>query len=415
MNDTSHTSRDGSTRTDGQGGTGSARVRRRQFLAGAGVAVGVGTAGCAGLFDDGGSRAPQSGALVEDRPDAVYHPTHSEGMEMVGMASDGRYRLSLSYGFPHRFWLLTGDRRREVSLREDDSIHLMLTAWDGETGTMIPSSSATVAIARDGDQVVEKPPWEMLSQRMGAHFGDNVALPGDGTYDVSVSFGPLEPRVAGALAGDFSEPASVEFSMQFQQSTLRALPYQEYPQRQGERDALGPMDMDMGGDMDMNGDGEMGGGSMDGNGSMNGNGSMDGGMSMRPSGQLPAPADTPGRLLGEGTSGDAAVVAVALDEIPAGIDGDGTYLAVSPRTPYNRYPFAGASLSGTIERGGDSVFDESLVATLHDGLGFHYGAVVPAVETGDSLDIHFDASPRIGRHEGYEMAFLEMEPIELTV
>lgn len=360
-------------------------MRRRTFLAGTGLAATLGTAGCAGLFESDAGDAPQEPPLVEDRPDAVYLPTHTEGMEMVGMAEDGRYRFALSYSFPHRFWLLTGDRRRQVDVTGDDSIHLMVSAWDGDTDTHIPSSAASVTIVRDDEPVVEGSLWEMLSQNMGAHYGDNIVLPEEGTYDVSLSFGPAEPRMAGALAGAFEESGTASFELPFEQSTLRTIPFQEFPERQGERASVDPMAMDM-----------------------------------VPSGQLPPATDMPGRLLGEAESGDAAVVAVALDDVPAGIDssgvaGDGTYLAVSPRTPYNRFPLPTASLSATVERGGDAVFDGALQQTLHEELGYHYGAVVSEVADGDALEVRFDAPPRLGRHEGYETAFLSLDPVSIEV
>jgi hypothetical protein len=355
-------------------------MRRRRFLAAAGATTALATAGCSGILETTTQSTGRTPPLVENRPDAVYVPSHVEGMEMAGMAESGRYRFSLSYSFPHRFWRTTSDRTSKVDIADSDTVHLMLTAWDGETETVIPTSSAVVSAATDGSSVLsDKQLWSMLSQNMGVHFGDNVELDGDGTYDVSVDFGPVGTRLSGGLADLATDRQSFSIEMPFDQATLEEVSYDLLDDRKGERDAVSPMEM-----------------------------------GMRPSGQVPEPSALPGQLLGDGTSGDAAIVATALDSVPAGVDGDGTYLAVSARTPHNRYPLPFMSLSATLSRDGEAIFEGDLTDTLHPDIGYHYGAVVDGVQAGDTLDIAIDAPPQIARHEGYETAFLSMDAVSLT-
>ncbi|PSP89284.1 hypothetical protein BRC90_05255 [Halobacteriales archaeon QS_4_69_34] len=57
---------------------------RRAFLrAGAGTASVAALAGCTGLFE---TRSVSTGVppVVENRPEAVYYPSHVEGMEVYG-------------------------------------------------------------------------------------------------------------------------------------------------------------------------------------------------------------------------------------------------------------------------------------------------------------------------------------------
>jgi len=136
-------------------------------------------------------------------------------------------------------------------------------------------------------------------------------------------------------------------------------------------------------------------------------------MEMIPDGQVPAAAEFPGEVLGEGERGDVVVVATALDSVPAGVDGEGRYLAVSARTPYNRYPLPFTSLSATLTREDETVFDGDLTDTLHPDLGYHYGAVVDDVRTDDALTVTVDAPPQIARHEGYETAFFETGDVSM--
>jgi len=359
-------------------------MHRRRFLAAGAAAASVGLAGCRSLFRTRSARSPP---LVEDRPDAVYVPTHVEGMSMVGTASAGDFEVALTYSYPHRFWLVSGDGTNQVEIEGSDSLHLMTTVWDPETGTVLPHGSVTTTIARDGERLTSgKPLWPMLSQNMGVHAGDNLALDGDGTYEVEVSVPPLPTRRAGALRGRFGELGSATFSLEFSQSSLEEISYERLPDRQGERDAVSPDEMEM-----------------------------------MPVSTTPAPDEMPGTVVGEGSGGDARFVVARLDSPPAGVSAQGgdasadrSYLAISMRTPYNGYPVPQASLSATVARDGTTPFDGSLTPTVDPDLGYHYGAVAD-VESGDDLTLSVDAVPQIARHEGYETAFMAFDELSMTL
>ncbi|WP_436929972.1 DUF7350 domain-containing protein [Halosimplex halobium] len=365
-------------------------MHRRRFLAAGAAAASVGLAGCRSLFQTRSARSPP---LVEDRPDAVYVPSHAEGMAMVGVASAGDFRVALTYSYPHRFWLVSGDSTEKVEIEGSDSLHLMTTVWDPETMTVLPHGSVTATITRDGERLTSgKSLWPMLSQNMGVHAGDNLELDGDGTYEVEVTVPPLPTRRAGPLAGRFGELGTASFTLEFSQSALEEISYERLPDRQGERDALDPMSMDM-----------------------------------MPVSSTPAPGDLPGTVVGEGASGDARFVVSRLASPPEGVsagdstatpggdaDGDRPYLAVSMRTPYNGYPVPQASLSATVSGGGTTRYDGSLTPTVHPDLGYHYGAVAD-VQSGDDLTIAVDGVPQIARHEGYETAFMAFDELSMTV
>ncbi|MFB6170390.1 MAG: hypothetical protein ABEJ06_04500 [Haloarculaceae archaeon] len=352
-------------------------MRRREALAALGGTVAGALAGCMGFALEESSRAPP---LPEDRPDAVYLPTHYEGMEMADMGSDGAYRCALTYTYPHRFWLVTGDRREKVDIANDDTMHLMPIVWHAETGIVPPDVNPKLRIQRDGESVASLSPWPMLSQPMGFHFGDNVALPAEDTYQVAVSVGEGSSRRTGSLADAGS--ADFELSLEYDRSTLEEIMYRDIPaDREGTKGAVEPMEMDA-----------------------------------LPSSQVPAPADLPGSVRGTATSGDARFAVTTLDDAtPFGGSEEETYLAVSPRTPYNRYPVPLLSLSGTLARGDETVFDGFLRPTIDPDLRSHYGAVVPGVESGDELTITVDAPSQTARHEGYETAFLDMPATTLDL
>jgi len=345
-------------------------MNRRRFIHGTGLAGTVSLAGCLDLFE---TESVWSGApLIEGRPDAVYVPASTEEMGSYGTRTlaDGA-ELSLHYTFPHRFWLVTGEERERVEVAEADSMHLMVSVWDPETGIVLPRQPRA-SVLSDGERVDSYQVWSMLAQRMGYHFGNNVAFPGEGTYEVRIDLDPVGPRTAGALDGRYDEAESVTVEVSFDSSDLTDLGIDEIPEsRRGQRGAVEPMGMGP------------------------------------PAGQVPPEPDRPGASLGSGRSADGVLAGSLLESPPAGVDGDGPYLAVSAHTPHNRIALPGCSLTADVGETG-----HDLVETIDDRLGHHYGTVLGRMPT-DGPTIGVDTPPQVARHDGYETAFFEMEPVTL--
>jgi hypothetical protein len=358
-------------------------MRRRDYLAGLGLASVSGVAGCAGLVE---TRSVASAPpVLEDRPDAVYFPTHVEGMEMVGTgeSEDGEYAFGLTYSYPHRFWNVNGRDVRRTDIEDGDDVHLMASVWDPRSRTVLPEAGLSLEIVREGDLVSQEVIYPMLSQPMGFHYGANFGLDGDGTYTVTVSVGGVSTRKTGAFAGRFGEPGSADVAFDYSRSARDGIPFENTPDRAGSPAAVEPMGMET------------------------------------PNSVAPAESELPGRVLGTGTTGDAVLVVGRLDAPPEGVEGGGPYLYVSARTPYNRMVVPAMAMTGTLDRGNGAAFDGELVRTLDPELGYHYGAALggTAVEpgSGDTLILEIPTPPQVARHEGYETAFLEMPPVEVTL
>lgn len=354
-------------------------MRRRDLLGAAGTGTLAGLAGCMGGLLNSGS----SSELLppEERPDAVYVPTHYGGMKMVGTKRSGSYECALTYISPHAFWLVTGDRKEKVEVKDADSVHLMPVVWESETGIVPPDINPQVSVTQSGEEVTQLKPWPMLSQRMGFHFGDNVQLGGDGTYRVEVNIGAPTARRTGALA-DNEGDESFSFELDFEESKLSDIAYHDVPpEKEGTKGAVDPMSMEM-----------------------------------LPSTRVPKPGALPGTVRGTATVGEVPFVVTTLsDATPFGGDETETYLAVSPRSPYNRMVMPLMSVSATLKRGDETLFDGALRSAIDPEMDCHYGAAVPSVESGDELTISVDAPPQTARHEGYEMAFFGMDEATLTL
>jgi hypothetical protein len=359
-------------------------MHRRTFLKGAGIGATTALAGCLGGDGVETRRVGGIPPIVENRPDAVYVPSHFEAMEMVGMAESGGHRLALSYTLPHRFWTIQPDPEnptKKVSIGTEDTVHLMASVWYPDSGVYVTDASPTVEVAKDGETVVNSnSPWAMISQPMGYHFGDNVTLDGDGTYTVTVETAAPSLKRTGGLEGVGGQ-GSFEFEMEFSRETLRGITVNTFPDRKGQRGAVGPMEMET-----------------------------------LPLAFAPEFDASTVDVLGTESSGNATIVAAKLgDGTRFGAGESESYLAVSPRTPHHGYVVPGMSIDARVTRSGDTVFEGELTKTLDPELDFHYGAAVDPLESGDEVTVEFVSSPQVARHEGYETAFLSMPSVSFTV
>jgi len=350
---------------------------RRAFLAAAGAAGLTASAGCLGFLET--ERATRDPPLPENRPEAAYVPSHVEGMEMAGMQTSGRYACALTYTFPHRFWLVRTTDTDRVNVRGEDDVHLMVAVWDTETGTVLPEANVEIEHTGPEDETSSVTPWQMLSQQMGVHHGDNVALGPEGNYDVTVRVVPPTTRRSSGESVA-TDPVEFDFSFTFDRGALDDLPFEDIPaDREGTEGAVDPMDME--------------------------SATLS---QAPPADSFPIPvrgtSETGGAKLVVGTTSEFGDLAAGDDE---------TYVAASLRTPHNRFVLPSASLSATVDAGGERVFDGDLVPTLDADLGYHYGAVVSAGEEIENATVSVETPPQISRHEGYETAFFDFSDVSV--
>jgi Fe2+ transport protein len=88
------------------------------------------------------------------------------------------------------FVVFNGTKEQMVKPGPKTSFHLMVMLNDAHTGVAIPYASVWATITRDGKVVYDERQWPMLSEYMGPHYGNNVALPGSGTYKLSLLISP---------------------------------------------------------------------------------------------------------------------------------------------------------------------------------------------------------------------------------
>jgi hypothetical protein len=353
-------------------------VQRRDVLRSAtAILGGASLAGCLDAFESESAWRD----LVIDRPDEIYVPSKADGMLVWDRAGAEGYSLALSTTRPHRFWTVSGRETNQIAMREAHSAHLMVSAWEPDSRRLIPAE-VLLSIERGREHVLDRTLWPMLSQRMGVHYGDNVALPEPGRYRATARVVPLTVASLGGFEGG-SEPATLEFEFDYDPAEIEGLDLTILEEsRRGRPGAVEPMVHDHGHD-DHGNHGDHGG-AHDGH---------------PPIPTAPPPEAFPD-VIDDREAGDYRLVVATADR-----EG-GRYLIVSPRTRYNGFPLPFASLSVGIDRGSGTERTALREAT-HPEWGLHYGAPVDSL-SGADLAVRVEAPPQIARHEGYETAFFDL-------
>jgi uncharacterized protein involved in high-affinity Fe2+ transport len=88
------------------------------------------------------------------------------------------------------FVIFNGTSEQMVKPPKNTSFHLMVMLNDEHSGYAIPYAGVWATIRRGGKIVYDERQWPMISEYMGPHYGNNVSLPGAGTYQLSLLISP---------------------------------------------------------------------------------------------------------------------------------------------------------------------------------------------------------------------------------
>jgi uncharacterized protein involved in high-affinity Fe2+ transport len=111
-------------------------------------------------------------------------------IQPIGTAYWQGMRIQARLSTPLPFVVFEGTTARMVKPGAKDDVHLMVMLNDAQTGTAIPYGTVWATVRKAGKIVFDERLWPMISRTMGTHFGNNVALPGSGTYTLSLLIGP---------------------------------------------------------------------------------------------------------------------------------------------------------------------------------------------------------------------------------
>jgi uncharacterized protein involved in high-affinity Fe2+ transport len=88
------------------------------------------------------------------------------------------------------FVIYDGTSEQLVKPTSKTSFHLMVMLNDAQTGVAIPYAGVWATITQDGKVDFDERQWPMISRYMGAHYGNDVSLPGAGEYRLSLLVSP---------------------------------------------------------------------------------------------------------------------------------------------------------------------------------------------------------------------------------
>jgi uncharacterized protein involved in high-affinity Fe2+ transport len=171
-------------------------------LAGCGAAASstASTAATTGTGSTGSSAGGMSGMDMGATPAATSSAAANAEAEAAGVkpvptqtlgtALWQGMKITASAMTPVPFLIYNGTTMQEVQPPADVSFHLMVDLNDAQTNVAIPYASVWGTIKAGGKTPFDESLWPMISRYMGPHYGNDVALPGAGSYQLTLLISP---------------------------------------------------------------------------------------------------------------------------------------------------------------------------------------------------------------------------------
>lgn len=111
-------------------------------------------------------------------------------MQVLGTATWQGMKITADAMTPVPFLVYNGTSMREVTPARNVSFHLMVQLNDAQTGVAIPYASVWATIKQGTKTPYNGSLWPMISRYTGPHYGDDLSLPGAGTYQLTLLVSP---------------------------------------------------------------------------------------------------------------------------------------------------------------------------------------------------------------------------------
>ena len=110
--------------------------------------------------------------------------------QVLGTAVWQGMKITADAMTPVPFLIYNGTTMQTVNPPKNVSFHLMVLLNDAQTNVVIPYASVWGTITEGSKTPFDESLWPMISRYMGPHYGNDVALPGAGTYKLSLLVSP---------------------------------------------------------------------------------------------------------------------------------------------------------------------------------------------------------------------------------
>ncbi len=111
-------------------------------------------------------------------------------MQQLGVADWQGMKITADAMTPVPFIVYNGTTSQEIKPAKNTSFHLMVQLNDAQTGVVIPYASVWATVTKGSAMPFDNRLWPMISRYMGPHYGDDVSLPGTGTYKLTLLVSP---------------------------------------------------------------------------------------------------------------------------------------------------------------------------------------------------------------------------------
>jgi uncharacterized protein involved in high-affinity Fe2+ transport len=111
-------------------------------------------------------------------------------MQQLGVADWQGMKITADAMTPVPFIVYNGTTSQEIKPAKNTSFHLMVQLNDAQTGVVIPYASVWATVTKGSAIPFDNRLWPMISRYMGPHYGDDVSLPGAGTYTLTLLVSP---------------------------------------------------------------------------------------------------------------------------------------------------------------------------------------------------------------------------------
>jgi len=159
----------------------------------------------------GGAAASSEAAAAGDSgvtpvPTQVLGTAIWQGMKITAMAMT-----------PVPFDIYNGTTMQLVKPPKNVSFHLMVLLNDAQTNVVIPYASVWGTIKQGSETPFDESLWPMISRYMGPHYGNDVVLPGSGSYQLSLLISPPVSARHVEYQGVWLKPHTVTFTFHWNQ------------------------------------------------------------------------------------------------------------------------------------------------------------------------------------------------------
>ena len=110
--------------------------------------------------------------------------------QQLGVADWQGMKITADAMTPVPFLVYNGTSMQEIKPAKNVSFHLMVLLNDAQTGVVIPYASVWATVTKGSAIPFDDRLWPMISRYMGPHYGDDVSLPGAGTYRLTLLISP---------------------------------------------------------------------------------------------------------------------------------------------------------------------------------------------------------------------------------